>query len=495
MRIHKVLVLGGGSAGLIAAITLKRMIPALDVRVIRSKEIGVIGVGEGTTPGFLTHFHESLRIPHREFHERAKPTWKLGLRMLWGPRKEFHYTFAPGLTAFTPGLPRNNAYFCESDFIDANPDSALMKRNKIFPRDASGQPDIAFKDLAYHIENVSLVEYLEWRAGADGIALEDAKVVDVGRDGDRVTSLTLEDGRRVEADFYVDASGFRSQLLGRTLEEPFVDFSDTLFCDRAIAGPREREADEPIRPYTTVETMDHGWCWRIDHEHHVNRGYVYSSAFVSDEDAEQEFRRKNPAITSTRRVLFRSGTHRRTWVGNVCAIGNAAGFVEPLEATALGVLCAHSKNLAVCLWESALDPSPTVMKIYNDFALKEWCDIRDFLAVHYRFNTLLDTAFWRHCQESTPLHSAEPLLEFYRENGPSPLANNTIFKGLHQFGLEGYYSMFLGMKVPHERAHVATPDERICWDKAKADWVARARNGLTVREGLDVLRQPNIRWE
>lgn len=499
MPIQNVLVLGGGSAGLIAAISLKRIIPFLNVRVIRSKEIGIIGVGEGTTPGFLTHFHEHMRISYREFHERAHPTWKLGLRFLWGPREEFHYTFAPTLTAFTQGLLRNHAYYCETDFTDANLDSALMKRNKISIRNAKGQPDIQFRNVAYHIENVNLVSYLEWRATQDGIPIEDAKVVDVGceegRGDKRVTHLVLEDGRRVEADFYVDASGFRSQLLGQTLKEPFVDFSDTLFCDRAIAGPRERKEDEAIRPYTTVETMDHGWCWRIDHEHHVNRGYVYSSAFVSDDEAEEEFARKNPDITSRRRIVFKSGTYRRTWVGNVCAVGNAAGFVEPLEATALGVLCAHSKNLAVCLWESALDPSPSAQRIYNDFTIKDWYDIRDFLAVHYRFNTLLDTPFWRHCREATPLHSAEPLLEFYRENGPSPLANNTLFKGLHQFGLEGYYSMFIGMKLPHDRQHKASPDERILWEKIRAEWVAKARNGISVREALDLLRQPNVRWE
>lgn len=494
MRVENVAVLGGGSAGLIAAITLKRLIPLLNVRVIRSKEIGVIGVGEGTTPGLVTHFHQTLRIPHQEFHERARPTWKLGLRMLWGPREDFHYTFAPNLTVLTDGLRRNNAYFCGADFADANLGSALMKRNKAFVRASNGQPEISFAHLAYHIENVSLVAYLEWRAEADGIAIDDAKVVDVGRRDDRVTDLTLDGGERVTADLYVDASGFRSQLLGKTLEEPFVSFADTLFCDRAIAGPREREPDEPIRPYTTVETMDHGWCWRIDHEHHVNRGYVYSSAFVSDGDAEEEFRRKNPAIASTRRVVFKSGTYRRTWVGNVCAIGNAAGFVEPLEATALGVICAHAKNLATCLSESALDPSPSATRIYNDFAFTEWTDIRDFLAIHYRFNTLLDTPFWRHCRERTPLHSAERLVEFYRENGPSPLARNTILTGLHQFGLDGYYSMFLGMKVPHRRGYAATPDERLRWETVKAGWVAQARHGITVQEALDLIRQPSVIW-
>jgi tryptophan halogenase len=109
-----------------------------------------------------------------------------------------------------------------------------------------------------------------------------------------VAALVLDSGERITADLFIDASGFRSELLRRTFAEPFISYADTLFCDRAVIGGWERE-DEPILPYTTAETMDHGWSWQIEHERHLNRGYVYSSRFVSD-DAEAEFRRKNPKL-------------------------------------------------------------------------------------------------------------------------------------------------------------------------------------------------------
>ena len=156
-----------------------------------------------------------------------------------------------------------------------------------------------------------------------------------------IAAVHLEDGRRLAADFFIDASGFRSELLGRALEEPFVSFDRSLFCDRAVVGGWER-TDEPILPYTTAETMDAGWAWQIEHEHHVNRGYVYSSQAISDDEAAAEFLRKNPkAPQSPRVVKFRSGRYRRQWVDNVVAIGNAGGFVEPLEATALMIVCAQ----------------------------------------------------------------------------------------------------------------------------------------------------------
>jgi tryptophan halogenase len=494
MPVKSAIVLGGGSAGLIAALTLKRAIPELSVRLIRSKEIGVIGVGEGTTPAFHNHLHGALKVPTREFFERAHPTWKLGLRLIWGPRRDFNFTFAPQLQARRPDLVRNQAYYVEQDFIDADISSALMKRNKAFPAGANGKPQIDMKNVAYHIENVNLVNYLEWRALEDGVEIIDATVLNAGRDGERITHLELESGEKLEADLYVDASGFRAKLIGETFDEPFVSYADTLFCDRAVVGPRERDDDEPIRPYTTAETMDHGWCWRIDHEHHINRGYVYSSAFVSDEDAEAEFRKQNPKVDKTRLVKFRSGRYRRAWIGNMVAVGNSSGFVEPLEATALGLLCSECRNIVSCLKESAMDPTPSVVDIYNIHFSDAWDDTRDFLAVHYKFNSLKDTPFWQHCREKVPLHNAEPLLKFYQENGPSWLAENTVFKGLPQFGLDGYYSMFIGMKVPHNKPHPATAQERLKWETYKSDWVRLAREGISVKEGLEILRDPKTKW-
>src|SRR6185436_5095512 len=152
--------------------------------------------------------------------------------------------------------------------------------------------------------------------------------------GEGIAALVAEDGRRITGDLYIDSSGFRSELLGRALQEPFLNYDDALFCDKAVIGGWPR-TNEPILPYTTAETMDSGWCWQIEHENFINRGYVYSSAFISDDAAREELLRKNPKVATVPRVVrFRSGRYERSWVGNVVAVGNAAGFVEPLEATA-----------------------------------------------------------------------------------------------------------------------------------------------------------------
>ena len=143
-----------------------------------------------------------------------------------------------------------------------------------------------------------------------GIRMIDATVTpERGPEG--IAALVTPEGGRITGDLYVDASGFRSELLGRTLGEPFISYADTLFCDRAVIAGWPR-TNEVVKPYTTVETMASGWCWQIEHENFLNRGYVYSSRFISDEAALAEFREKNPKLATEPRVVkFRSGRHAR----------------------------------------------------------------------------------------------------------------------------------------------------------------------------------------
>lgn len=494
MKIQSIIVLGGGSAGFTAAITLKRILPHMHVTILRSPEIGIIGVGEGTTPFFPSHFHQFLKLPMKEFYERAQPTWKLGIRFLWGQRNYFDYSFDQQFTKRTPGLAKNNGFYHEESPADWCLGAGLMERSKAFSRNERGTPEITLNTTAYHIENTKLVSYLEWQAAELGVIIQNETVEQVDREGEEITVLHLRSGGSIAADLYVDASGFASKLLGQTLNENFHDFSDTLFCDSAIIGPRQRQENEEIQPFTTAETMDHGWCWRIDHEHHINRGYVYASSFVSDEQAEAEFRKKNPLVQQTRLVRFRSGRYARSWVGNVIAVGNAAGFVEPLEATALMILCGQSRSLAEALVDSDAQPGPMLKNMYNRFMGERWDEIRDFLAIHYRFNNRLDTPFWQHCRENTPLHGAEEIYQFYSENGPSMLANAIFISPNDQFGAEGYLAMFLGMQVPYQKKHQPNENEQAILQQHKQMIAAKASQGASVSEALQVVRDPRWRW-
>ena len=485
--IDRILVLGGGSAGFLAGIFLKTLLPTLSVKVVRSSDIPIIGVGEGSLDALTRFLHTTLGIDPNAFIKHAAPTWKLGLRFLnWGPRPYFDYTFGRQFMVQWRALPKLAGFYCDDLMEDCGPAAALMSENRVFQRTPQGAPKL--ESFAYHVENKQFVGFLEAHAARVGVVIEDDTVVDVKQDDNGVSSLLMKSGRTETADLYVDCSGFASVLLGKALNEPFVSYGKTLYCDRSVVGGWERGPDEPIQPYTTVQGMEAGWCWRIDHENRINRGYVYSSAFLSDEQAEREFREKNPKVKMTRIVPFRTGRHRNNWVKNVVGIGNAGGFVEPLEATSLAEICQEAHGLAQALIETDRQPRPLTVDRYNCRIARRWDDIRDFLGVHYKFNTHFDNAFWRACRADVDIGAAADVVDFYREHGPTSLFQLDVTHYDNQFGLEGYWSLLVGQKVPFRKTHVPTADERAKWESIRSTFKAGAKNGFTVKELLETIR-------
>jgi len=370
-----------------------------------------------------------------------------------------------------------------ADMEGASLASAFMAQDKIFERGMDGRP-ILHSDFAYHIENEAFANFLESYAVKLGVKIVSDTIANVRQDENGVCGLDLASGQSISGDLYVDCSGFGSLLLGKTLGEPFVNYKSTLFCDRAVIGGWAR-TNEPIRPYTIAETMNSGWCWQIEHPNRINRGYVFSSGFISDEEAERELRAKNPKITGpTRVVKFVSGRYERSWVKNVVAIGNSSGFVEPLEATALAIIGTRCMLLTELLMESDLVAQPADANMFNSLTARAWDSIRKFLATHYRFNTRLDTPFWRHCREHTDLAGAEPIVEWYEQMGPSPYAAAGLVDALDVFGIEGYLTTLLGQAVPHQSKFTPSAQEWGKWNAARSHFQARAARAMTVSEAL-----------
>src|SRR5262245_50826423 len=488
MKISSIVVLGAGSAGFMAALTLKRKLPHLHVRVVRSPNIPIIGVGEATTVAFPRHFFEYLKMKPKDFYLEARPTWKMGIRFLWGPRKEFVYTFAYEFEKRLPECRRNNGFYYSDEFPWLGNASAFMLHKKVFPRQPNGLPQF-HNNHAFHIENVTYVGWLENRCREIGVEVTDATVkAETGGEG--IAALVADSGERITADLYLDASGFRSELLGQALNEPFRSYADTLFSDHAVIGGWTRAPGEKILPYTVAETMDAGWCWQIDHEQVIHRGYVYGSAFISDEAAREEFLRKNPKAdpSNTRVVKFRSGRYQRSWVGNVVAIGNAAGFVEPLESTALQVICVECSTLADALLDCLCEPTPSLIKLYNRYNGDQWDDIRNFLAVHYKFNSRYDTPLWRAARADVALHGAQDIVDWYRENGPSVLAGVTLVHSSNSFRMDGFLALLVGQKVPYHKVHEPTPAEQEFLRRHRQKLKEEALRGMSSEEAIAAIR-------
>jgi tryptophan 7-halogenase len=493
--VKRVLVLGGGSAGFLAAITLKTKLPDVEVTVLRSSALGIIGVGEGTTAVVPNFLHGYLKMPPGDFIRGANPTYKLGLKFLWGPRPYFNYTFEPQFDGKYSNLAREPGFYCDESIEYACMSSSLMTHDRVFARRADGAP-VVINNHAYHFENAQFVAFLESYAAKLGVIVIDETVKGVEQDENGVKALACESGREVTADLFVDCSGFISLLLGKTFQEPFASLKKSLFCDRAVVGGWNRGPDEVIQPYTMCETMNSGWCWRIDHENRINRGYVYSAAFISDEEARREFKEKNPKVGDTRVVPFVSGYYQRAWIKNVVAVGNAAGFVEPLEATALGVICNECHNIAHALLDDVSRRiTPGVIAAHNKWNVTVWEGIASFLAIHYRLNTRLDTEFWKACRSDVELRLAEEYVAFYQDCGPGRFWTKILIKGDEVYGPEGYLTMMVGMKVPHRNRYAVPDRERQMWETTRQQHRATAMNGFTVQEALDFLRRPNCRWD
>jgi tryptophan halogenase len=192
-------------------------------------------------------------------------------------------------------------------------------------------------------------------------------------------------------------------------------------------------------------------------------------------------------------VRFVSGYYARGWVKNVVAIGNACGFVEPLESTSLGLICEQAHSVAESLADSELQPGEQIAAAYNKRNRLNWEDIRSFLAIHYKFNTRLDTPFWRECQANTDLAGAADYVEYFRDNGPSVLWRHTLIRGYDVFGFEGWLTLMIGMAVPYRQTHAPSERDWAQWRAIQQANRAEAANGLTVKEAVEMVRSPNWR--
>ena len=487
-RIKKIVVLGGGTAGFLSAIALNRSLPNVEVVIIRSTKMGVIGVGEGTIPSVVHFLHHFLEIDTFDLYKKVSASPKLGIRYLWGKRPYFNYTFSGQLVSPHRQMQKPRGYYCDEEFDFADLNAALMNNNNVCMRFPNGAPRHN-PNVSYHLENKKFVGFLEEMATTEGIQKIDDLVSDVICDEEGVQSLILETGRNIDGDFFIDCSGFRAEIISKALGEERIDFRDALFCDRAVVGGWER-TDETYHPFTTAETMNAGWCWRIEHDQLINRGYVFCSDFISEDEAVAEYKRKNPRVGDPRVIRFDSNVVKRSWVKNVVAIGNSAGFVEPLEATAIGMICDASLRLSKALSASDGKILASQRDIFNRITQKNWMIIRDFLALHYKFNDRLDTPFWKAAMNDVSLGDAQEYVDYFRDVGPDFAILNTELKR-DFFTAEGYLVMLVGQRLPYQNDFKISTQERITWSQFKQTIDGVAAKGCSVPEFLKLARSPN----
>lgn len=411
--IQSVGIVGGGTAGFLTALALKKHLPNLRVDVIASSDIPVIGVGESTIFHLVDFLHEELGLDRAQLYREVRPTWKLGLRLFWG---------AKGQEAFNWPSDRVDHGAAHASGVDVRTGSLfsiLMDQRKSFvtPSSDPHRPNVLKpRNHSYHLDNPRFVTYLQNRVIEAGVRIVDTRIEAVELNGEtgEVTQLRSSDGRTFSYDLYVDCSGFRSLLLGRTLGVPFVSFRSSLFNNRAIAG--EVPNGGRIKPYTEARTMPNGWVWVIPMRDRDHVGYVYSSDHADNAHAEEILRTRLGAELTISEIRFESGRRERAWQGNVVGVGNAAGFVEPLQSTAIQMIMNHARGICDVLrggadWRGHVDG-------FNERMGAKWDFIRWLISLHYRFNKHGgESDFWRDCRAHADVSGFEPMVEHFRTRG------------------------------------------------------------------------------
>jgi tryptophan halogenase len=398
VNFSRIVVLGGGTTGWMAAAALATGLPRSRVTVVESEDIGIVGVGEATFPS-IRAYHDIIGVKEADFLRATNATYKLGIRFCdWRERGEdYFHTF--GNFGRLGGFDAVWGQHRRLDDPELGPlgEQCLPTAMAMQGRFCAPAPERgATFNYAYHFDATLYAAFLRRLAMERGVERIEGRVVDVARRADGgVARLTLADGRFVEGDLFIDCSGFTSLLLGRTLGERFVDFSRWLPVDRAWACPSER-MDPGLAPYTRATALESGWAWRIPLQNRTGHGHVFSSQFIDEDKAREQLLAQldGPALGEPRLLRFTTGHRERFWVKNVVALGLASGFLEPLESTSIYLVQNGIGRLMTLLQQGRPIAQPAVDD-YNIGVVRQFERIRDFIILHYCLSARRDSPFWR----------------------------------------------------------------------------------------------------
>jgi tryptophan 7-halogenase len=468
-QVRKVLVVGGGSSGWMAATMLSTLLSKdIEVTLVESDAIGIVGVGEATIPPMQV-FNRMVQLDEATFMSATQGTFKLGIEFHnWGRQgdrylhqfgavgreldahvKLHHWWLLGRLAAEQDGLPY-------PEYQDLFMARAAAKQDRFAPAGREKQRLANRYTHAYHFDAHLYARHLRSVAEGRGAQRVEGRISGVERHPESgfVSAVVLESGQKLDADLFIDCSGFASLLLGKELAEPFEDWSRYIPSDRALAVPSKR-ADGALRPYTQGIAHAVGWQWRIPLQHRTGNGHVFASAFCSESEAEERLlaNLETEALDTPRLIKFTTGRRRRSWVKNVIGLGLCSGFLEPLESTSIHFVQSSLERLIEYFPTRTMDPA--LAEAFNRRTAQEWTDVRDFIVAHYHLSEREDSEFWRYTRNMDIPDSLKHTLEVWRARGVLDIS------GGHLFQLGSWSSVLIGQRVMprgvHAMADRATP--------------------------------------
>ena len=417
--------MGGGTAGWMAAASLAKFLKNLDVRIrlIESDQIGTVGVGEATIPPIMD-FIRGLGVDENQCIQKTQATFKLGIEFRDWTRIGHRYMHPFGQTGFDLGPVAFSAYWLKAFRAGAaarleeySLQATAASLGKFMRPVRSTNSPLAGITYALHFDASLFARYLRAYAEERGVERTEGRIKSVSlrpQDG-FIEALALESGERIEADLYLDCSGFRGLLIEEALKTGYEHWNRWLPCDRAVAAPCERTG--PLSSHTRATAKAAGWQWRIPLQHRVGNGYVYASDFVGDTAAQDELLAsiEGKPMAAPLKLQFATGRRKRFWHKNCVAIGLSSGFLEPLESTSIHLI---QRGIAMLL---TLFPDrrfrPAGIERYNKILGAEYERVRDFLILHYSQTERDDGELWRYCRSIPLPDSLLERMDLFRSHG------------------------------------------------------------------------------
>jgi tryptophan halogenase len=436
-RIRKLVIVGGGTAGWMAAAAISKImgnLPDFSIDLVESEAIGTVGVGEATIPQICL-FNAMLGLDEMEFMRETHATYKLGIEFVDWTRIGHKYIHPFGFYGLDMmGVEFHHHWLKgrlagDTSELDEYSIAAMAAQSNKYLPPAPNQPKSPLSRLGYafQFDAGRYARYLRGRSERQGVNRVEGRIVEVEQDPDSgfITALKLESGARVEGELFLDCSGFRSLLLGQTLGVPFVDWSKWLPNDRAVAIPCTLGPNR--KPITRATARRCGWQWNIPLQHRVGNGHVYSSAHISDDEATAILlaNLEGEPLAAPNPLRFLAGHRARAWEKNVVALGLAGGFLEPLESTSIHLVQSGIARLMTLF--PTREFKPQEIERYNQMTQQEYVDIRDFLVLHYNATERDDSEYWNYCRNIDPPEGLAEKLAMFRSSGRVFREHNELF--------------------------------------------------------------------
>jgi tryptophan 6-halogenase len=466
--IRRILIVGGGTAGWMTALTFARSLgrQGTEITLLESPAVGIIGVGEGSTP-WLRGFFDGLGIEESEWMPACHATYKVGITFdRWCTKPGFESYFHPFASMLDNLTMSQFVHNVEARVNGAN---LYAHPNRFFIASRLAEQQLAPKPVesfpfdiwhGYHFDSVLLGDFLHRKAVERGVRYRTGHVTHATLDErGAIAAVHTKEGEEIRADLYVDCTGFAGLLIDKALKTPFVSFADNLFNDAAIAMPTPIEGAIPCETVSTA--LSNGWVWKIPLTSRYGNGYVYSTKYCSPDEAEKELRGHLGLLDAdvpARHLKMKIGRVTRHWNKNCLAVGLSQGFIEPLEATAL--LFIQQTAAKFVEFVHAGDFGEAAQDRYNATMNEHFEGVRDYIVTHYKTSSRRDSEYWRANAANMQLSDdLKKLLSLWMDGKSirGGIRQQAIGKGYPVFS---WYAILAGMGIFPDAKDLRPPTEQ-----------------------------------